>query len=140
MPDHRPLHFIGETIMVGFDAPPTFEKKPDCPQRFVWREQTFEIVEVLQAWVDYARRGRFARNMQPQHAAVASQRGSWGVGRFHFRVRVHTQQLFELYYDREPKSADQRKGAWFLVSELEVREDSKPNDQDSTSISEPLES
>jgi hypothetical protein len=35
-------------------------------------------------------------------------------------VRTESGQLFELYYDRAPKGSDQRKGAWFLVSELEM--------------------
>jgi hypothetical protein len=73
---------------------------------------------MLAEWRDYTRRGRMARNMQPQHAAVASQRGSWGVGLFYFRVRVDGGQIFDLYYDRAPKSADARKGAWFLYREL----------------------
>jgi len=65
--------------------------------------------------VDYQQRGRMARNMQPQHAAVASSRGSWGVGRYHFRVRVDSGQVFQFYYDRAPKDADVRKGSWVLV-------------------------
>jgi hypothetical protein len=58
--------------------------------------------------------------MQPQHAAVAASRGSWGVGRYYFQVRTEGGQFFELYYDRAPKGSDQRKGAWFLVSELDM--------------------
>jgi hypothetical protein len=57
--------------------------------------------------------------MQPQHAAVASQRGSWGVGQFYFRVRTESDQVFDLYYDRAPKDVDNRKGEWFLNQELE---------------------
>ena len=112
------VQFIGETIEAEFDRPPVFEKKPGCPSRFVWREETYRVAELLNAWTDYARRGRAARNMQPQHAAVAEHRGSWGVGRFYFRVRVEGGRMFELYYDRAPKDSDRRKGAWFLVSEL----------------------
>jgi hypothetical protein len=68
----------------------------------VWRGQTYRIVEKLAEWYDYTRRGRFARNTrsEPQHAAVASQRGSWGVGRYYFRVRTESGQIFELDYDR----------------------------------------
>ena len=120
MPDYRPLHFIGEPIEAGFNQPPVFEKKPDCPNYFLWQGEMYHIVEKLGEWHDYTRRGRAARNMQPQHAAVAAQRGSWGVGRYYFRVRVEGERCFELYYDRAPKGAAQRKGAWFLVSELEI--------------------
>jgi hypothetical protein len=116
----RPLRFIGEPIEAGFDQPPALEKKPGCPNYFTWRGEAYRIVEMLREWFDYTRRGRFARNMQPQHAAVAATHGSWGVGRYYFQVRTVSGQIFELYYDRAPKGSDQRKGAWFLVSELEM--------------------
>jgi hypothetical protein len=115
----KPLHFIGELITVEFDEPPALEKKPGCPNRFLWREQTYVIAEMLSEWFDYARKGRAAQNMQPAHAAVASQRGSWGVGRFYFQIRTADDRYFELYYDRAPKGSDKRKGEWVLVSELE---------------------
>ena len=113
-----PLHFIGEVIEVVFDQPPALEKKPPCPNGFVWHAQTYRIIEELEAWHDYARKGHMAANMRPAHAAAAEQRGSWGVGRFYFRVRVEGGRLFELYYDRAPKGSRERKGAWFLRGEL----------------------
>jgi len=116
--DLKPLRFIGEPIQVQFDRPPLLEKKPGCPDQFTWRGETYRISETLNEWRDYGRRGRMARNMQPEHAAVAERRGSWGVGRFYFRVRTGTDQVFDLYYDRSPKSADDRKGAWFLYREV----------------------
>ena len=115
---YTPLTFIGESIAAEFDEPPLLEKKPGCPNRFIWRDQTDRVTGLLSEWVDFSRRGRAARNMQPQHAAVAEHRGSWGVGRYYFRVRTEEGRLFELYYDRAPKGSDQRKGAWFLVCEL----------------------
>jgi hypothetical protein len=56
--------------------------------------------------------------MRPERAAAATRRGSWGVGRFYFRVRVDGERFFELYYDRAPKDSRQRKGSWYLRSEL----------------------
>ena len=114
-----PKRFISEIIQVHFDKPPMLEKKPNAPDAFTWRGQTYWVVEVLSEWVDYERKGRMRRNMQPQHAAVASQRGSWGVGQFYFRVRTESDQVFDLYYDRAPKDVDNRKGEWFLNQELE---------------------
>ncbi|NOY97579.1 MAG: hypothetical protein GXP40_00030 [Chloroflexi bacterium] len=113
-----PVHFIGEQVEVTFDAPPLLEKKPACPDGFIWRGETFRTVEMLNEWADFRRRGRMARNMRPSHAAAASTRGSWGVGRFYFRVRVEGERIFDLYYDREPGDADHRKGGWFLFREL----------------------
>jgi hypothetical protein len=113
-----PLHFIGDPIEAIFDQPPALEKKPPCPNGFIWQGQTYRIVEELEAWHDYARKGRMATNMRPAHAEAAAGRGSWGVGRFFYRVRVADGRSFELYYDRAPKGSQQRKGAWFLQSEL----------------------
>jgi hypothetical protein len=33
-------------------------------------------------------------------------------------VRTHTGQVFDLYYDRAPKNADDRRGGWFLYREM----------------------
>jgi len=110
-------NFYSEPITITFDRELILEKVPFCPGTFTWRGATFTVVEMLSAWVDNRRRGRMARNMQPQHAEVAATRGSWGVGRYYFRVRVAGGRVFELYYDRAPKDADARKGTWILVGE-----------------------
>ena len=118
MPDLQSIHFYDELIEVIFDAPPAREKTPDCPNGFIWEEQTYRVVETLSEWSDFTRRGKYARNMRPAHAAVASTRGSLNVGRFFFRVKVNTGQIFDLYYDRAMKSVDERKGQWFVYREL----------------------
>jgi hypothetical protein len=115
----RPIRFIGQEIEVEFDQPPVLEKKPGAPDRFIWQEETYQIRAVISEWHDYRRRGRMARNMRPEHAAVAGRRGSWGVGQDYYRVRTVDGQIFDLYYDRAPKSVDERKGAWFLDKEVE---------------------
>lgn len=117
--DYRPLHFIGEPIEVHFENPPVLEKIPDCPNGFRWRNQVYQIVELLSEWHDYQRRGHLARNMRDTHLVAAARRGSWGVGQDYYRVRTKNGQFFDLYYDRAPKGSDQRKGAWFLDKELE---------------------
>jgi hypothetical protein len=129
----QPLHFIDEPIEVIFDRPPMLEKAPLCPDGFVWQGRTYRVVEPLEEWRDYTRKGHLESNMRPGHAAAAAIRGSWGVGRFFFRVRVDSGQIFELCYDRSPrpvarreageatdtsKRSQQRKGTWFLRSEL----------------------
>jgi hypothetical protein len=118
MTDFTPLHFYDESIEVLFDSPPAREKSPPCPNGFVWRGRTFRVTESLAEWTDFARRGRYAKNMRPAHAAVAAGRGSLNVGRFYFRVKVESGQIFDLYYDRVMKNVDDRKGQWFLYREL----------------------
>jgi hypothetical protein len=83
-----PIHFLDQPIEVFFDTPPAREKAPDCPNGFIWEERTYRVVDLLSAWTDFKRRGKMARNMRPEHAAVAATRGSLNVGRYYFRVRV----------------------------------------------------
>jgi len=121
MSEYTPIHFLDEKIEVLFQTPPPYEKTPNCPNGFVWDGKNYRIVETLSEWNDFTRRGRYARNMQPQHAAVASNRGSLNVGRFYFRVKVESGQIFDLYFDRAMKSVDERKGQWFLYRELTAK-------------------
>ena len=116
--DYRPVSFYAEPITPLFDKAPMLSKKPPCPQAFIWRGHQYGVVEICLEWVDYTRRGRMARNMQPQHATAASRRGSWGVGRFHFVVRVHNGHFYHIYYDRAPKDVDTRKGSWIMYAEV----------------------
>lgn len=115
--DSFPFDFIDEPIEAVFNEPPMLQKSPPCPSAFIWRGDEYPVVEMLETWQDYARRGRMSNNMQPAHASAAARRGSWGVGRFHYRVRVEDGRVFDLYYDRAPESAGDRKGHWFLLGE-----------------------
>jgi len=113
-----PLRFIGEQIEIHFDNPPLLEKIPGPPEGFHWRGDDYNIREIISEWHDYRRRGRMARNMHPAHATAAERRGSWGVGQDYYRVRTENDRIFDLYYDRAPVDAFQRKGAWFIDKEL----------------------
>lgn len=112
-----PLQFIDQLIEAIFDTPPALEKTPPCPNGFTWNGETYRVEEMLAEWHSYERRGRMADNMTPEHAAQAASKGSWGVGRFFFRVQVSGGRVFDLYYDRAPENADKRKGRWVLLAE-----------------------
>jgi hypothetical protein len=117
--DHyQAIHFFDLPIEPIFDTPPAREKSPDCPSGFIWEGKNYHITEMLSSWSDFTRRGKMARNMRPAHAAVASTRGSLNVGRFYFRVKVDTNQIFDIYYDRAMKNVDDRKGQWFVYREM----------------------
>lgn len=122
MDDAPQSRYIGEPITVEFDMPPLFSKRPHCPDRFIWAGKTFHVVEVMGQNTDFSRRGRMADNMQPAHAERAQQTGSWGVGRYVFTVGTTEGRVFEIYYDRAPKSADDRAGHWFLRVEYLARD------------------
>lgn len=116
--DLVPAHFIDEPVTVYFDIPPVFAKRPHCPDAFDWRGRRYAVAEGLSEWHDFRRRGRSANNMRPEHAATATERGSWGVGRFYFRVRTVEGLVFDLYYDRAPRGSADRAGSWFLYREM----------------------
>jgi Family of unknown function (DUF6504) len=117
--DFTPRHFYDQPIEAIFDAPPAREKAPEAPpNRFIWEGKTYRITEMFSSWTDFTRRGKMARNMRPEHAAVAVTRGSLNVGRYYFRVKVDTDQIFDIYYDRAMKNVDDRKGQWFVYREL----------------------
>jgi len=122
---YKPLHFIGAEIKVHFNREPLFSKKPTCPDNFHWQGKSFLVVENGAEWQDFSRKGRMAHTMRPANAAKAIRRGSWGVGRFYFRVLTEQDRIFELYYDRAPKDVDDRDGSWFLDREMQKTNDEK---------------
>ena len=110
--------FIGQEITVEFDREPALEKKPHGPNRFIWGGEKYQVAETLSEWTDFERRGRMQQNMRPENARRARMKGSWGVGRFYFRVETLNGRVFDLYYDRTPKGSHQRKGSWHLFREI----------------------
>lgn len=113
-----PSAFIDEEIQVEFPSPPLLSKKPGPPQRLHWRGSSYRVEAVLSRWFDYQRRGRMAKNMRPMNLLKAKRRGSWGVGRFYFRLRVEGGRVFDIYFDRAPDHAGDRQGRWVLWREL----------------------
>lgn len=113
------LEFIDEPIEVSFKKPPVYSKKPDAPETFSWQGKQFQIEGLISTWSDFSRRGRMARNMRPSNVRKTVGRGSWGVGRFYFRVKAEGDQFFDLYYDRAPKSAGEGEGEWILLRRVE---------------------
>ena len=121
MLEYTPIHFLDEHIDVVFNTPPVYEKSPPCPSGFIWGEKSYHVVESLSEWADFSRNGKMAKNMRPAHAEAASTRGSLNVGRFYFRIKVDSGQIFDIYYDRAMKGVDRRKGEWFIYRELQYR-------------------
>jgi len=123
--EYKPLHFIGSPIEVQFDKEPLHKKRPPCPDRFIWDEKLFHVEDKVGEWHDYSRSGHMTHNMRPANMSKALRRGSWGVGRFYFRVQTVNGQIFDLYYDRAPKDASNRVGSWYLYREMKKTEDGR---------------
>jgi hypothetical protein len=114
-----PIRFIDDEIQPIFEEPPMLSKKPDPPAGFQWGDRTFTVAQLISSWFDFERKGRAARNMRIGNLRSARKRGSWGVGRFYFRVLTESGRAFDLYFDRAPKDAGDRKGHWILWRELD---------------------
>jgi hypothetical protein len=110
--------YIGELITVGFEEPLLFTKKPNCPNEFSWRGNSFHVAEILSEWQDFSRKGKYSHNMKDIHLERAKVKGSLGVGRFYFRVRTDESRVFDIYYDRSIKSTFETSGFWVLFQEL----------------------
>ena len=67
-----PLKFINEEIEALYRIPPTLEKKPGCPDGFVWRNDKYVVDELISEWHVYQRKGRMARNMKPCNTPLGS--------------------------------------------------------------------
>lgn len=108
--------FISEKIEVEFDKEFVLEKKPPCPISYNWRGEIFCVNELISSWFDYERKGTKAKNMRITHLVRARKKGSWGVGRFYFKVKDEFGKIAVIYYDRSPKNVFDKKGRWFLFS------------------------
>lgn len=124
--------FIDEPITVVYSSEPLLQKSPRCPDEFIWNDERFQIINLLLEWADFTRRGKMARNMSEPHSASAAVKGSWGVGKFFFRVETSCGRVFDIYYDRAPKGSANRKGLWFIYKELQ-------NEQNNSSANIDLE-
>ncbi|NSW51881.1 MAG: hypothetical protein HPY85_05210 [Anaerolineae bacterium] len=112
-----PIQFINESVEVVFVVPPVYGKTPTPPQSFIWQAKQWEIKQVMLEWKDYDRRGKSSHNMRPSNLLKAASRGSYGVGRFYYRVMTVDDRIFQLYFDRSVP----REQAWVLYAEYSYR-------------------
>ena len=108
--------FVAEEIEVIFIDGFHLEKKPPCPDAIIWRGDEIRIVELMSSWSDFNRKGTSTKNMREKHLSRAKTKGSWGVGKFYFKVKDYLGRILTLYYDRSPRNAFDRKGKWFLFT------------------------
>jgi hypothetical protein len=99
------MKFYSDEIQVEFSNKPLLEKKSGVPAAFSHRGQRRQIVELLSEWHDYKRGD------------------SWGKGRDYYRIRCDDGNIYEIYYDRQPKG--RKKGRWILYQELREEENRK---------------
>jgi hypothetical protein len=109
--------FISAVIEALFHREPAIKKRAGPPDAFVWDGRRFEVVEVLSEWHDYDKRREIGETRRSQ-SQLYRQRGSWGLGRDWYRVQTGEGRLFDLYYERRPRSRTVI-GSWVLYCELD---------------------
>lgn len=91
--------FIGEKI----DVQTSGDIKQ--PVSLVWHDQVYQVSEIIASWFDWG------------FSAAAVQK-NWRTRRHrnYFRLRTTSGEIFEIYLDRPPSSAE---GEWFLYQVLD---------------------
>ena len=121
-----PVEFYADEIEVRFEEDPVLEKKPGVPSAFTWRGREYVIVELLQEWHDYRKRGKtktlYERERGSYWVKKSERKGSWGVGRDNYRVLTEGGEVFDIYYDRAPKGR-KRTGQWILSRRMSEYKD-----------------
>jgi hypothetical protein len=110
--------FISAEIEAIFAEEPVILKRAGPPDAFVWDGERFEVSELLAEWHDYDKERREVGETRRSQTQINRQRGSWGLGRDYYRVRTADGRVFELYYNRRPKSRTVI-GSWVLYRELD---------------------
>jgi hypothetical protein len=113
----KPIHFINEEVNVLYEHEPIYKRTPTPPDGFVWKNERFNIKEILLEWKDFDRRGKNAHNMRPTNLLKAAKRGSRAVGRFYFRIMTDNDRIFQIYFDRSNWDSETQTGSWILHSE-----------------------
>jgi hypothetical protein len=91
--------FIGEPIDV------TTSGEVKQPQAFVWCDQQYVIVEVMQMWSDWGfAQGAPQRNWRTRHH------------RNYYRIRTESDAIFEIYNDRGIRPGQSN---WYLLQEID---------------------
>ncbi len=103
--------FISELITVDVEtmrASTLVSGSPDCPRRFCWRDNWYEVIEVLEQW----------KRTSPEGGRAAGER----YVRAHcFRVRTDQDMEAVIYCDRQMSRS--KKSGWWLYTINESKND-----------------
>ena len=97
--------FISEAIKVvagPMDGAAMARGEPGLPSEFVWRDEGFEIVEVLEKW--------------KESGACRHGSGERYLRKHWYKVRTSDGQVMTLYFERQARSTSQSKKRWWLYT------------------------
>ena len=94
----EPIEPVAETL----DTAGMARGEPGLPRRFVWRERTYDLAEVLERWKETG---------PCRHGS-----GERYVRRFCFRFRTETGEEMNAFFERRARSGRRGPGRWWLRS------------------------
>ena len=97
--------FVSEPIMPvegTFDATGMTRGEPGLPSRFVWREQEYEVAEVLERWKESGP----CKSGSPEMYL----RKHW------FKIRADDGLEMTIYFERQARTKRQSKKRWWLYT------------------------
>ncbi|MFQ5414374.1 MAG: DUF6504 family protein, partial [Phycisphaerae bacterium] len=89
---------IGDGALAGMGR-----GEPGVPDAFVWRSDTFDIVEHIAAWKESSREGAHAQ-------------GEAYLRRHYHRFRMHDGSVWTVYFLRRTPASGNPKSRWFLYT------------------------
>jgi hypothetical protein len=96
--------FVSETITPhkgAFDTAAMAAGEPGLPNRFTWRDASYEIVERLESW----------KQSGPEKGSLHGERY---LRRHYFRLRMSDASVWTVYFTRQPTSGGSGRSRWFL--------------------------
>lgn len=104
--NHQRPDFVSERIRPsgsGFDAAAMARGEPGLPGGFVWRNATYQVVEVLEAW----------KMSEAESARPGAERY---LRRHYYRIRVTGGDVWTVYFTRQASRGGPAKSRWFLYA------------------------
>jgi hypothetical protein len=94
----EPIRPVG----ASFDPAGMVRGEPGLPQRFTWRDTEYAVADVLERWKDTG----------PCHSGSDERY----VRKHGYRIRTTDETEMKLYFERQARSARDRKQRWWLHS------------------------
>ena len=97
--------FISETIEFSpatANASPMVAGEPGLPRRFVWRRKAYDVDEVLEKWTE--------------SGPCRNGSGEMYLRKHWYAIKTTTGERMKLYFERQPRSKQQRRARWWLYT------------------------
>ncbi len=86
-----------------FNASRMARGEPGLPEGFTWRDESFDVVEILRAWKESSREGSHAQ-------------GELYLRRHCYQVRMSDDSIWTVYFIRQTPKSGNPKQRWFLYT------------------------